>query len=189
MERIIALLLLIIGLSAAQTFDYNKLKNGNVDQQGIRNFGNQQKNTYLNDPSKFKESIGGKIGYDENKINGNISDIEDVNAKQKLIDLMSNMTSGSKSIYKCYEERIVNVQNFFKCSLNGEVFNNNTLCNNSCFKQHDCIQSNCVQTAQCERLTAGFVCPIQKTQCTASISCPQGGTYNANTGKCEAQPL
>jgi len=160
-----------------------------VDQQGIRDFGNQQKNTYLNDPSKFKSSIGNKLGYDESKVNGNISDIQSPDAKQKLIEIMSNMTSGSKSIYKCYEERIVKVQNLFKCSLNGEVFNDNTLCNNNCFKQHDCIQSSCIQTAQCERLTAGFVCPIQKTQCQTSISCPSGGTYNANTGKCEAQPL
>ena len=187
MERIVVLILLTAGLALA--FDYNKLKNGNVDQQGIRDFGNQQKNTYLNDPSKFKSSIGNKLGYDESKVNGNISDIQSPDAKQKLIEIMSNMPSGSKRIYKCYEERIVKVQNLFKCSLNGEVFNDNTLCNNNCFKQHDCIQSSCIQTAQCERLTAGFVCPIQKTQCQTSISCPSGGTYNANTGKCEAQPL
>jgi len=38
------------------------------------------------------------------------------------------------------------------------------------------------------RNTTAWLCPIQKTLCAQSVTCPSGGTYNASTGKCEADP-
>ncbi|HHJ63332.1 MAG TPA: hypothetical protein ENJ61_00330 [Aquifex aeolicus] len=36
--------------------------------------------------------------------------------------------------------------------------------------------------------SAGWLCPLEKTSCVQSFSCPQGGTYNRSTGVCEADP-
>ena len=188
MERIVAVLL-VLAINIAFAFDYNKLKGGNVDQQGIRNFGDSQRQRFLDNPANIKNRIGDKVKYDESKLNSDISNLTDKEAKQKLIDLMTKINSSSaKRTYRCYEERVVNVKTLFKCSLTNDIFNDKTTCNNNCVKIHNCIQSNCIQTARCEALLGGYVCPIQKVQCSSSISCPAGGAYNANTGKCEANP-
>ena len=189
-RTIVLALVLIFGFSfAGDYFDVNRLKGGHVDKAGIRKFGNAQKSGVLSSPENVK-STAEKLGYDESKLNGDINQITDEKTKNRILDFMSKFQNNStKWKYRCREKRIVKIKQLWQCSLNKDVFDDYNLCDTKCLKQYECNQAKCYQTLQCERLSAGYICPIQKTQCQASISCPQGGTYNANTGKCEAQPL
>ena len=165
-------------------FDTNKLTNGNVDKQGTRNFASDQRNKVLKSPNDIKNRIGNKIRYDEKKVNGSVSAVQDKNTKQKIENIMSKINSSSTNIYKCSEKRIVNIKQLWQCSLTNSIFDNYSLCDSKCIKQHKCNQANCYQTALCRGLSGGYVCSIQMTQCQTHISCPTSGYYNANTGKC-----
>ena len=46
-----------------------------------------------------------------------------------------------------------------------------------------CTQGNVWGTG-----SSGWLCPLGKVSCARNPSCPQGGTYNPNTGICEADP-
>jgi len=187
MERIIIVLLLgFSGLAFA--FDMTGFQGGQVDKQQIRDFGNQQKNTYLSDPSKFKDTIGKKLGYDESKLN-NLNSVIDENKKQQIIQMMQNFNQSTyKWTYKCSQKRVVKIVSQWMCNLTQNVFNDYDICDANCIKQRNCNQAKCYQTASCQALQGGYICPIGQTQCNATITCASGGTYNANTGKCEANP-
>lgn len=120
---------------------------------------------------KVESELKGKAGIQPEK---NLQNVIDKNKEREILDLLQHLQSSPVKEYTCYQVRKVNVNVKYRCSLTGEVFSDEQICNANCIKQHDCVQSACYQVQACQKLSSGYLCPIGATQCNSSISLKDG---------------
>lgn len=138
-------------------------------------------------PQQAEQELKQKAGFKTQETD--LEGLVDRHQSRKMIELFQKFRSRAVREFTCYQVRTVKVNAKWKCSYDGRLFEDEATCRQSCMKQHSCNQLPCYTVQSCNELSGGYVCPIGMVQCEATPSCPPGGTYNAQTGKCEAEPL
>ena len=136
--------------------DYNQVLSD--IERNLRNFDARSAERELKNKARVSTS--------ENDLSQTI----DTSKKQEILDLLEHFQNTPVREYTCYQVRKVNVNVKYKCSLTGEVFPDEQLCNANCVKQHECVQSACYQVQACQRLSSGYLCPIGATVCDKTKS-------------------
>ncbi len=154
----------------------------------INNFGGNVK-TNLGNAQSVKSRLKKDLKYDPDTPASNPGSIPDQNAADRMNQILQSIQGASSVNFTCTEKRVISVKALYRCTWNENLFPDKTLCETRCIEEGSCKQAPCYETAYCTQLSAGYVCPIGMVQCEAIPTCPSGGTYNAQTGKCEANPL
>ena len=154
----------------------------------IGNFSNDMKNS-VGSSQDVKQRLKQNLDYDADAAAQNPESIPDQGAANDINRILQSIQGATDIEFTCTEKRVISVKTLYRCTWNENLFPSMALCNQNCVEEGECQQAPCYGTAYCNALSGGYVCPIGIEQCSATPTCPPEGSYNAQTGKCEAQPI
>ena len=138
-------------------------------------------------PQQAEQELKQKAGFRTQE--NDLGSLVDHQRQQEMENLFQNFSSRAVREFTCYQVRNIRVNAQWRCSYDGRLFEDEATCRLNCVREFQCSQLPCYTVQYCTELSRGYVCPIGMVQCQATPTCPPGGTYNAQTGKCEANPL
>ena len=138
-------------------------------------------------PQQAEQELKQKAGFITRE--NDLGSLVDPQRQQEMTELFQNFSSRAVREFTCYQVRSIRVNAQWKCSYDGRLFEDEATCRLNCVREYRCIQLPCYTVQYCTELSGGYVCPIGMVRCQATPTCPSGGSYNAQTGKCEANPL
>lgn len=202
----ITAILCVIAVSTTSFADYRETWNSNYSKNYYKDMQNKTKNSGNLTESGINEMKDTAPQYDESRTNS--ADVGDNDAAQQFYDYGTDLTNSCTVITtretrelvcdnrteytyenvavvqkRILDEIVWDAENYwsektvYRCALNGQTYENQAECANEC---QDSQSTDIVYTCP-----AGSYNPTRGV-CETSPSCPNGGSYNTTTDRCEA---
>ncbi|MCD8567501.1 MAG: hypothetical protein LRY50_03820 [Geovibrio sp.] len=201
----ITAILCVVALSTTSFADYRDAWNNNYPKNYYKDMQNKAKDSDIRDTEMENQIKGTAPQYDESRTNS--VDVGDDDAAQQFYDYGTDLTNSCTVITtretrelvcdnrteytyenvavlqkRILDEIVWDAENYWQektvyhCALNGQSYENQVECTNEC---QDSQSTDIVYTCP-----AGSYNPARGV-CETSPSCPNGGSYNTSTDRCE----